>query len=118
MRVAAAFFLVALTGCASVAPRPTVAHAWFGASAVWDTATSQAAFDRGATEQNPFMGSNPSTLKMAAFKGAGFAGMRAIENAIEEQVGRQLTGWEQFWLYFIPNAVQTWAGFHNHGVAR
>ena len=115
---AAAFLLVALTGCASVAPRPTVAHAWFGVSAVTDIASSQAAFDRGAAEQNPLMGDDPSVTKMVAFKVVGFAVTAAMVNAIEEQLGRDLTWLQEFLIWLPINAFQTWATFHNHGVCR
>jgi len=118
VRVAAAFFLVALTGCASVAPQASPAHIWFGASAAGDIASSQAAFDRGATEQNPLMGSSPTALKMAAFKGGGWVLMRTLEDALERDLGRPLNKWQQFLIWLPINAFQTWATFHNHGVCR
>ncbi len=111
--------LLAVTGlgCASLAPRPTIAHAGFLAASTVDVISTQVALGAGAQERNPFMGSNPSVLKMTAVKMAGWSLLRTLENTVEKEIGRDLKWYEQVLFWVIPTGLTAWASAHNFGVA-
>lgn len=110
--------LLALAGCASIAPKPTIGHAGYIGTSGFDIYSTQKALDGGAVELNGIYGDNPSVAKMAAIKTGGFVVMRLLENVIEDEIGRPLRWWEQTLLFLPSIAINTWAGFHNLAVAR
>lgn len=120
-RLVAAILCGALTvagiGCASLAPRPTIAHAGFIAASTIDVISTQKALGAGAQELNPIFGQNPSVTKMAAVKLAGWSLLRTLENTVEKQIGRDLKWYEQVLFWAIPTGLTAWASAHNFGIA-
>jgi len=104
-------------GCASLAPRPTIAHAGFLAASTLDVVSTQKALGAGAQELNPIMGPNPSAMKMTAVKMAGWSLLRTLENTVEKEIGRDLKWYEQVLFWAIPTGLTAWASAHNFEVA-
>lgn len=109
--------LVPAIGCASIAPRPTVAHGAFLGVSTLDVISTQKALAAGAQEINPLLGDNPTALKMTAVKMVGWSLLRTIENTVEKEIGRDLRWYEQILFWAIPTGLTAWASAHNFGVA-
>ena len=107
-----------LSGCASVAPRATVANIGYWSTATTDIVTTQAALGRGAIELNSLLGESPGVARMVVFKMAGFALMRIVVSAIESTIGRRLKWLEELLVFSPVIGMQAWATIHNQGVAR
>lgn len=111
------FVMLAGAGCASLAPKASPSHAAYLASSAGDVISTERALAAGAREANPLLGENPSTPKLIGVKVATWAGLRAFEEALEREFGRDLKWWEQAILWAVPAGLQTWATFRNMGVA-
>jgi len=122
VRLVAAFLTALLafagTGCATLAPKRSVAHAGFIAASAADVVSTQKALAAGATEKNPFMGDNPSAAKMAAVKLVGWSLIRTLEHTVESEIGRDLRWYEQVLFWAIPTGLTAWASAHNFNVAQ
>ena len=120
-RLVAAILCGALTvagiGCASFAPKPTIAHAGFIAASTIDVIYTQKALGAGAQELKPIFGQNPSVAKMAAVKMAGWSLIRILETTVEKEIGRELKWYERVLFWAVPTGLTAWASAHNFGVA-
>lgn len=121
-RIGVAVILAVLTmlasGCASMRPQADLAHAGYALSAAADVQSTQRALATGATEVNPLLGADPSTVKTVGLKAAGFFALRSIESTWESKLGRNLKWYEKILLWGIPIGLQSWAATHNSRVAR